>query len=176
MKHPFIGLLVALAFSSISVSPPSMAGISEFQSRNSVFTLTPYDPKRVGYEVLPVRVIGTGGGRLAPNEKLEIFATWFANESSKPVKAVRFGYYVFKSDNRSDVIETGQTSLIPLLQPFEKRRVRIHVLDVDDIPSLGYKPSEQFHLEVAVTEAHYEDGTIWQATNLPGKLSSPKAP
>lgn len=177
MKHPLVGLLVALTLYPILISPPSLAGIPRSQARYSLRTLTPYNPKRVGYESLPVKVIGAGGGKLGPNEKFKIFASGLKNEASKNVKAARFSYYIFKSDNLDDAIDSGQTDLIALdLPAFEQRRERIHVVDVDDIPSLAYKQGEEFHLEVAVTEVHYDDGSIWQSTDLPGKMNRAKAP
>lgn len=62
------------------------------------------------------------------------------------------------------------------LSAFEQRKVEILVGYVDDIPLLSYKPDEQFHLEVAVTEVHYDDGSVWQATDLPQKLTPTKTP
>jgi hypothetical protein len=177
MKLQFVGLLGALILCLTFITEQSIAQSSQPPKRFSYLSLTPYNPKRVGYESLPVRVIGAGGGKLGPNEKFEIFASWLKNETSKEVKAARFSYYIFKSDNLDHAIHTGQTAVIDLdLPAFEQRKVRIHVVDVDDIPSLAYKQGEEFRLEVAITEVHYIDGSIWQVTDLPGEMNLVKAP
>jgi len=176
MKRPLVGLLVTVAL-CISFLSQSIAQTPQSPKRFSRLALTPYNPKRIAYESLPVRVIGVGGGKLGPNEKFEIFASRLKNEGSKSVKATRFSYYIFKSDNLDDAIYTGQTGLIALdLPAFEQRKVGIHVVVVDDIPSLEYKQGEEFRLEIAVTEVHYDDGSIWQAKDLPQKLIPARAP
>jgi hypothetical protein len=177
MRLRLAGLFVVLTLCATFTTEQSIAQTSQSSKRFSYLSLTPYNPKRVGSGSLPVLLAGIGGGKLGPNEKFEIFASLLKNETSKNVKAVRFGYYIFKSDNLDDAVDSGQTALILVdLSALERRRVRIHVVDVDDIPSLEYKQGEEFHLEVAVTEVHYDDGSIWEATDLPQKLNSTKTP
>ena len=177
MKLPPVKLLVALTFSLLLNWLPSMGGIPQSQAQYSLRTLGFYDPNRIGYESLPVKILGAGGGKLTPNEKFKIFASGFKNEAHKNIKAVAFSYYIFKSDNLDVAIDNGKTALIALEIPaLEQRMVRIHVVNVDDIPSLAYKPGEEFYLEMAVTDVHYDDGSTWQATELPGKMKRLKTP
>ncbi len=176
MKQSLIALLLALTF-CLALMPPSLRASSPAQERFSLRTLTPYDPNRVGYESLVVKLIGAGGGKLGPREKFKVFASGFKNEAAKNIKAIRFSYFIFKSDDLDVAIDTGHTDIIPLeLMALERRWVRIHVVNVDDVPSLAYQPGHEFHLEVAVTEVHYSDGSIWQAADLPGKMNRTKEP
>ena len=70
-----------------------------------------------------------------------------------------------------------QTNLMPLdLAAFEQRKVDLVIGYVEEIPLLAYQPGEEFHLEFAVTEVHYDDGSIWQGTDLPQRRNLPKAP
>ena len=161
---------MALIICCSPISSTSFAVVGPVQARNSVFTMMPYDRDRIGYESLPVKLIGLGGGRLSPDEKLKIFASMLKNDASKNVRAVRFRYFVFRADNLDEAIQTDQTEVIPVQLPaLEKLKVQIHVVNIDDVSSLAYKQGAKFHLEVAVNEVHYDDGSLWQATDLPAK-------
>jgi hypothetical protein len=117
-------------------------------------------------------VLGAGGGKLAPNAKFKIQVSMLKNGTQKNIKAVKISCFIFGSNDRDKVVETRQTSLIPVdLLAFETRKVEVLVGYVDDIPLLRYVPGKEFHLELAVTEVHYDDGTIWQAVDLPQKLT-----
>jgi hypothetical protein len=143
--------------------------------RFSLRTLIPYNPSRIGYESLPVKVVGAGGGKLGAREKFKILVSGLRNSTPKNVRAIKISCFIFKFGAWDEVLESRQTSLIPLdLPPFEQRKVEVLVGYVDDIPVLAYKPGQEFHLEVAVTEVHYDDGSIWLATDLPQKLTPAK--
>jgi hypothetical protein len=177
MKLPLVKLLVALTFSLLLIWPTSMSGIPQSEGRYSLRTLGFYHPNRIGYESLPVKILGAGGGKLGPHEKFKIFASGFKNEAAKNIKAIRFSYFIFNSDNLDVAIDTGHSDLIPFdLPALERRMVRVHVVNVDDVPSLAYKQGQEFHLEVAVTEVHYDDGSIWRAADVPGKMNHDKEP
>ena len=176
MKHTGLVLLLLLTFSPQSVLPSASALNPQSPARNSVFTMTPYDPRRLGYEALPVIVVGAGGGRLGRGEKLKIFASVLKNQTPREVRAVSFCYCVFQAGNMDDAIEVGKLKIVPVkLSPSQQRRVDIHVINADEIPSLAYKEGAKFHLEIGVCEVQFETGTIWQETGWPGKIN-PKAP
>jgi hypothetical protein len=53
--------------------------------------------------------------------------------------------------------------------------VEFLVTNVEDIPILrDSNPRGTFHLEVAATAVHYEDGSVWLAKDLPGSLDLSK--
>jgi hypothetical protein len=73
-------------------------------------------------------------------------------------------------------LETLRSPLIELDVPAHMRReCDILILYADDIPLLlAYKPGDEFRLEVAVAQVSYDDGTSWEAKNLPGNLDPSK--
>ena len=179
MKKMFLGLILILACLPTSTSQRVVAQNPDSQTpiRYSLRTLTPYNFSRIGYESLPVRVVGAGGGKLGPNEKFRLRVSLIRNYTGKSVVAVKITSFIFKFDDQDELVETRQTALIPLgLLAGQSRTVDILVGFVDDIPLLCNNPGHEFSLEMAVTEVHYDDGTIWQATDLPQKRNLPKAP
>ena len=177
MKSGVLRLTLTLAASLTLVVNQYVAQHAQSQrpARYSRLTFSPYHHLRIGYESLPVRVVGARGGKLSANEKFKIEVSGLRNETPKNVTAVKFNCFIFNRKDLNKVLETEQTSLIPLdLPALDQRNFEIFILYVDDIPLLEYKPGEEFHLEVAVAEVHYDDGSIWQAKNLPGKLDLSK--
>jgi hypothetical protein len=96
------------------------------------------------------------------------------NRLPKAVTAVKFNWYLFAIKDLDKVVETEQTPLVNVyLAPHEKQDLKIFIVNVEDIPILeDMNLAEQFQLEVAVTEIHYEDGTVWEAKDLPAKNRS----
>ena len=177
MKLVPLSLIVILACLPSAISRQVIVQYPDSQAptRFSLRTMSQYNPSRIGYESLPVQILSAGGGKLGPREKFRILVSLLKNQTEKNIKAVRFSCFIFKFSDWDEVIETRQTALIPAdLFAFEQRKVDILVGYVDDIPLLSYKPGEEFHMEVAVTEVHYDDGSTWQATDLPQKLNVPK--
>ena len=61
------------------------------------------------------------------------------------------------------------------MNPREEVVVEVLVTNVEDIPILrDNNPIGMFHLEVAASEVHYEDGSVWLAKDLPGSLDLSK--
>lgn len=148
---------------------------SQSPTRFSLRTLSQYNPARIGYESLPVDILSAGGGKLGPRAKFRIVVSLLKNRTQKNIQAIKFSCFIFRFIDWDEVVETRQYALVPIeLGAYEKRKVDILVGYVDDIPLLSYKPGEEFHMEVAVTEVDYDDGSIWRATDLPQKLSVPK--
>ena len=176
MKILFLGLIVILASLTASTWQPVFAQESESQpTRFSLRTLGPYNSYRTGYEALPVRVLGAGGGKLGPREKFRLHVSMIENYTPRKVVAVRFGLFIFKFSDRDELVELRQTDLILLeLAGCERKQPYLVVGYVDDIPLLAYKPGAEFHMEIGVTEVHYDDGSIWQGTDLPQKRNPPK--
>jgi hypothetical protein len=179
MKILFLGLILILTCLSTSTSQLVRAQNPEHQipTRYALRTLGPYNSSRIGYESLPVRVVGGGGGKLGPNEKFKFRVSLIRNDTVKNVAAVKITSFIFKFDNQDELVETRQTALIPLeLLAGRSRTVDLLVGYVDDIPLLCNNPSQEFSLEMAITEVHYDDGSIWQATDLPQKRQPTKTP
>lgn len=174
--RPLRFILTLAGFFALVLNP-IVAGVSQSQtpSRYSQFAISFYNELRTGYEMPPVKILRLGGGKLGPNEKLKIGVSLLKNKTEKNIKAVKFKTFIFNRKDLNEVLETVHTPLIALDVPaFTQRECEILILYADDIPLLAYKPGEEFRLEVAVTEVYYDDGSIWEAKKLPGKLDLSK--
>jgi len=171
-----IALLAIISLSLISTSHGSSQFGSSLdppmQARNWVLSFGRYNTLRDGYPALPLQVMSVPGGKRGPNEKFKIWVTEIKNNSSKAISAVKFNWYLFDSNDLNRLMQTEQTSLYQLhLNPQAETQVEILITNLEDIPLLRDKnPTGTFHLEVAATEAHYEDGSVWLAQDLPGNL------
>jgi hypothetical protein len=155
----------------------TVVGISQSEAtyRFSRFSFSPYSELRTGYEIPPVQMLRMGGGKLGPNEKLKIGVFSLLNKTEKDVKAVGFKTFIFNRKDLNEALETLHSPLISIDVPaYAQRDCDILLLYADDIPLLAYKPGEEFGLEVAVSEVHYVDGSVWEAKELPGKLDLSK--
>ena len=177
MKTLFLGTLLILAFLTASTSHPVLAQNPESEpTRYSLRTFSQYNSFRIGYETLPVRILVGGGGKLGPRERFRLHVSVIKNYTPKKVMAVKFTFFVFKFSDWDELVGVQQTDLMPLeLADSEQRKIDLIIGYVDDIPLLVYKDGQQFHLEFAVTEVHYDDGSIWQATDLPQRRNLPQA-
>ena len=176
MKMFFSGLILFLAILTASTSQSVLAQNPEDQpTRFSLRTFSQYNENRLGYETLPVRILVGGGGKLSSAEKFRLHASVIKNYTSKKVVAVRFTFFVFKFSDPDELVGVQQTDLMPLeLAPLERQKLDLVIGYVEDIPLLAYKPGAEFHMEIGVTEVHYDDGSIWQGTDLPQKRNPPK--
>ena len=178
MKALLLELIVSFGLLASLTSQPVLAQTPEDQpTRFSLRTFSQYNPNRIGYENLPVRILVGGGGKLGAHEKFRLHVSTIRNYSPKKVVAVKFTFFVFKFNDMDELVGVQQTDLMPLdLAAFEQRKVDLVIGYVEDIPLLAYKPGAEFHLEFAVTEVHYDDGSVWQGTDLPQKRNLPKTP
>lgn len=169
-------LLTITAFLTFLFSPLIAANAqSQTPFKNSPFRLTTYSTLRTGFES-PVEISSLRGGKAGPNEQLAVEVMQLRNEAAKNIRAIKFQTFIFDSNDLNVALERVQTSIFTLDIPaLEGRKCQFLILNIDDIPLLAYKPGQEFRLEVAVAEVHYEDGSIWQASTLPGKLVLPKA-
>jgi hypothetical protein len=156
---------------------PLVAGVAQSQTpyKYSRFAYSFYSEARIGYEMAPVQLLGLRGGKLGTHEKLKIAVSVLHNKTEKNIRALKFKTFIFSRSDLNEVLETVHTPLVAIDVPaLTKRECDLLILYADDIPLLAYKPGEEYRLETAVTEVHYDDGTIWEAKNLPGKLDSSK--
>jgi len=165
-------------FSTIRVTAQSSSSSERpIQARNWGVSYGRYNPLRAG-NPLPVQVISVPGGKLGPAEKFRIFVSKLKTNSSKAISAVRFDWYLFDSYDLNKLVQTGKTPLYELsMKPLTEIDAEFFVTNVEDIPILrDSNPVGTFHLEVAATEVHYEDGSVWLAKDLPGSLDLSKLP
>ena len=175
--------LTLLAIASLSListrritSQTSSSSEPAIQARNWGVSFGRYNTSRAGYEALPIQVISVPGGKLGPTEKFKIYVSRVKNTTSKAISAVRFNWYLFDSYDLNKLVQTAKTPLYELsINPREEVVVELLVTHVEDIPILrDSNPIGTFHLEVAATEVHYEDGSVWLAKDLPGSLDLSK--
>ena len=130
---------------------------------------------RPGYKSIPVEIVRFQSEPL-PEKKYLIKVAELKNRSSKAVRAVKFSWYLFNKKNLNEVLQTEQTPLVNLnrLGPHRKLEVSIPLLRPDQIPYLRQDVATgEFSLEIAVTEIQYEDGSVWEAKNLPRNIEPP---
>ena len=177
--------LTLLAIASLSListsgitSQTNSSSEQAIQARNWGLSFGRYNTSRAGYGELPVQVISVPGGKLGPTEKFKIYVSKLKNNSAKAISAVRFNWYLFDSYDLNKLMQTAQTPLYELsMNPGAEVEVKVLVTNVEDIPILrDSNPAGTFHLEVAATEVHYEDGSVWMAKDLPGFLDLSKLP
>lgn len=175
--------LTLLAIASLSListsritSKTSSSSEPTIQARNWGISYGRYNTSRVCYEALPVQVISVPGGKSGPTEKFRIYVSRLKNNTSKAISAVRFNWYLFDSYDLNKLVQTAKTPLYELsMNPRAEVVVDLFVTNVEDIPILrDTNPIGTFHLEVAATEVHYEDGSVWLAKDLPGSLDLSK--
>jgi len=175
-----ITLLTLVSLSLIStdrgISQTGPASDEAIQARNWGLSFGRYNTSRAGYAALPVQVISVPGGKHGPNEKFKIWVTRLKNNTSQAISAVKFNWYLFDSNDLDRLVQTEQSSLFQLhINPHEEAEVKVLITSLEDIPILRDKnPAGIFHLEVAATEVQYEDGSVWQAKDLPGRLDLSK--
>lgn len=181
MKRYLFLTLLAIASLSVSsadrVTAQTNSSVERaIQARNWGVSYGRYNPLRAGYSALAVQVISVPGGKLGPAEKFRIFVSKLKNNSSKAITAVRFDWYLFDSYDLNKLVQTAKTPLYELsLKPLAEVDADFFVTNVEDIPILrDSNPVGTFHLEVAATEVHYEDGSVWLAKDLPGSLDLSK--
>jgi hypothetical protein len=169
-----LGALVVTA--NRTTAQTAVAGLSEPPAKRLLTSFTRYTQWRFGYDSLPVEVVNVSGGKLGPTEKFKILVTRLNNRLPKAVVAVKFNWYLFRIKNLDKVVETEQTPLVNIdLAANENRDLKIFILNVEDIPLLeDMNLDEQYQLEIAVTEVHYGDGTVWEAKDLPAKIDRSK--
>jgi len=175
--------LTALALASLflistsrGVSQTGPASDAAIQARNWGLSFGRYNTSRAGYTTLPVQVISVPGGKRGPNEKFKIWVTRLKNNTSQAISAVKFNWYLFDSNDLNRLVQTAQTSLHELkMNPSEEVEVEILITNLEDIPILrDQNPSGTFHLEVGATEVRFQDGSVWVAKDLPGRLDLSK--
>lgn len=178
MKRRILFSILALACAVTLAAGRAEAQTDQCQrpQQNWGLAFLRYHHWRAGYESLPLQVVNVSGGRLGPCEKFKIMVTALDNRSPKAVKAVKFNWYIFNAKDLDKVVATERTALVEVnLAPGEKRAFDILVVNLDDIPLLrDENPSEEFRLEVAATEVHYDDGSVWEGKNLPERMDPAK--
>lgn len=176
-------ILLLISMAVFACLPSSISGQAQIQNLSaappchySLRTFAPYH-SRLGFESLPIRITSGGGGKLGPNEKFKLHVSGIKNDGDKTVTAVKITFFIFKFDSQDELVESTETAQIPVeLMAGELKRVDLLVGYVDDIPLLCNYSGQPFMLEMAITEAQYDDGSVWRATDLPQKQIPASAP
>jgi hypothetical protein len=177
VKRLRIGLILVLAAFCVPRLEKEAKAQSEPQFNYSHFSLTFYAETRLGYQSLPVLLVGVGAGKLGANEPFKIIASALRNTTAKKVTAVKFGWFIFSCREVEEVLEQGTSDFITVdLDALQTRQVQIPVVNVDEIPFFRNQRKEQYRMEVAVTEVRYDDGSIWQGAELPQKIDPAMVP
>jgi hypothetical protein len=152
-----------------------------------------YDRK--GYDTLPVQVtiVSPAGGQELLKRGIFIRQVGIKNSSGRAVTAVKLSWYFYRWEEPDDILQTGQTPLIKLGRIDNDEKCDIGIIPLDvlpgrfagakqciiDSPILSYAEIEEVMkkgqksgrgiVEVVVSEVHFEDGMIWEGTDLPQK-------
>jgi hypothetical protein len=116
-----------------------------------------------GFDSIPVRVISvtSKGNQGLTNVELR-------NRSSKPVTAVKIGWYVSTEDGPGTVLTKGESPLLSLpatLQADERLQLKVPPVSLAKILKPVVKGNTlrgDFSVQVAVIEIVYEDGSTWK--------------
>lgn len=120
-----------------------------------------------GFDSIPVRVISVTSKRHQGLTNVEL-----RNQSSKPVTAVKIGWYVSSEDGPGTILTKGESPLLSLpatLQADGRLQLSVPPVSLAKILKPVVKGNTlrgDFSVQVAVTEIVYEDGSTW-------KLSQP---
>lgn len=138
----------------------------------------PYSQFRVGYDSLPVHVIGVRGGGPKPEDRFKVEAIILKNQTAKRVNAVRLTWYLFNTVDLNVALDSRQGDSAKVnLRPMDRGDFEIFVVYANEIPLFKTMGSnDDLVLEVAVTEVQYDDGSVWQAKGLPQNIDSSRLP
>jgi hypothetical protein len=177
-RYLVVATLLALTAPLMRAQDASQDGRAQRVSptRNWGLAFTSYSQFREDYDSLPLRIVGTRGGKLSPNEKFRIEVTGLQNRSNKLISYAEFTWYLFDNTDLNHLLDSGKTDPIELtLSPNEARKWGIFVVNIEDIPFLKANPRGTFMLEVGVAKIAYSDGSTWEAAVNPGKFVHEKA-
>jgi hypothetical protein len=165
---------IYVIFNGSAMPKETAASQTTSQLHNWNLTYGRYDTSRAGSNDLPLRVLSVPGGKLGPAEKFRIFVSRLNNNSNKAIIAARFTWLLFDARDLNKTVQKSQTELVNLnIEAQTEVSVNIDIVNLEDIPLLREKnPSGTFHLEVAATEVHYNDGSVWVAKDVPGRIRS----
>ena len=177
MKFLLTILLLGVSCLS-SLSLRNLTGTQPNTTPNWRFAFSPYSQLRAGYESLPVQVIGVRGGGPKPDDKFKVDATRLKNQTAKTVNAIRLTWYLFNAADLNVALDSQQgDSARVTLKPMDRGDFEVFVVYVNEIPlvkTMGL--NDDLRLEVAVTEVQYDDGSVWQAKDLPQNIDPSKLP
>ncbi|HEX8145109.1 MAG TPA: hypothetical protein VF553_21265 [Pyrinomonadaceae bacterium] len=170
-------LLLALALSLTLTAKRNAAqdeGGQRVQTSSRSLKLDWGQYARPGHKSIPVEILRFKSEPL-PDRKYLIKVAELRNRSSKAVRALKFSWFLFNKKNLNEVLQTEQTPLFEIgrLRARSKLVVGIAILRPDEISYLKQETATgEFTLEIAVTEIHYEDGSVWEAKNLPAQAGA----
>jgi hypothetical protein len=177
MNRLHIGFILMLAACCVPLLEGEAKAQAEPPFNYARLSLTFYSESRQGYKTLPVRVVGASAGRLNASQPFKVFAAALQNDTAKSVSKVKLSYFVFRAGDLGEVLEKGETPLIKIdLHAHQTRNVKIHVFDFEDCWLFKDTSEDHYRIELAVTEVHYADGSIWRGTDLPRKLDPSQHP
>lgn len=117
-----------------------------------------------GYESRPVVVTSVR----TEAKTLSVTAVRVRNISSKPVAAIRLGWYLADENNNLTNLQQSETSFIPMDKALETDKTELFKVSVVSFLDI-YKPlvrdgrlEGSYRLEIAVTEILFEDQSTWR--------------
>lgn len=156
-----------------------ISGNSRGQSKGSAgdelpggnWTLSTHPYMGPGYNSRPVIVTA-----VVSNLKGTATRVMLENNSSKTVSAVKLEWYLMTDQDRSTVLQQGQTPFVTpsgTLPPGKARELKFPIVSFAKI----YQPllknnvlAGDYRIEIAIAEIQYEDGSTWTASK--GKSNS----
>jgi hypothetical protein len=134
------------------------------------WTLSSHPFMGPGYYSRPVVVTG-----VVSNLSGTVARVMLENNSSKAVSAVRLEWYLTTEQDRSLVLQQGETPFVTpsgALPPGKYRELKFPIVSFAKI----YRPllrnnvlTGDYRIEIAVAEVQYEDGSSWTASQEKGK-------
>jgi hypothetical protein len=87
------------------------------------------------------------------------------------IKAAKYTWYLFNLGDLTRAVASDHTELITVnVDANAEQSESVQIVELESIPLLR-NSSEQFELEVAITEIRYDEGSIWKAERPAMELS-----
>lgn len=156
-----------------------ISGSGKGQSKGNVsdelpggnWTLSTHPYMGPGYNSRPVMVTA-----VVSNLKGTATRVMLENNSSKTVSAVKLEWHLMEEQDRSTVLQQGQTPFVTpsgTLPPGKSRELKFPIVSFAKIHQPLMKNNVlagDYRIEIAVAEIQYEDGSTWTASK--GKSNS----
>ncbi|MBD0371586.1 MAG: hypothetical protein ICV60_12170 [Pyrinomonadaceae bacterium] len=154
----------------ITIAAQAQQGAPQLPPGKWSVAIGPY--MNLGYESLPVRVVSVTS---QAEGGLKVSKVAVENRSSQALTAVKLAWYLSASETPEIILQQGQTRLLELPPGIQANETRAILFSVVSFAKV-YKPllkdgvlSGSYRIQIAVSEARFDDGSSWTLASVKGK-------